>query len=203
MSASAALGPYRIVLEIPGKPQPNRYYYFREKEAIVNHRATSLPEFSLNPTDSRFRQLRTAEEAIARRDFIRTLYPAPAYRVFIETVSGLGPVLENRSSELQPSEPEAERQNMTMGGLLIVPASLGRWAIRFPGTNFESIYAETPEAVYEKLHTFAPHLVQYAEKYVAPQMTDEQFQQQIQQAQHEMQRARLGLQPGERLRHTS
>jgi hypothetical protein len=63
-----------------------------------------------------------------------------------------------------------ERVPMYVGDVLIVPASLGRWAIRFPNSGLESIYADTPDDVYRKLaeHPRFAELVKFAEKYVAP-----------------------------------
>jgi hypothetical protein len=58
---------------------------------------------------------------------------------------------------------------MTCAGILIVPASMNRFAIRFPNTNYESIYDVSPEAVYQKLIDQCPGLVKHAEKYQAPE----------------------------------
>jgi hypothetical protein len=65
-----------------------------------------------------------------------------------------------------PTTPTSEdREPWQCGGALIVPASLGRWTIRFPRTSFESIYAATPQEAWDKLQA-RPDLIPYAEKYI-------------------------------------
>jgi hypothetical protein len=59
-----------------------------------------------------------------------------------------------------------------VGNLLIVPGNPNGWFIRFPGTAFESIFAETPDECYRKLidHPRSSELQRHAEKYVVPEV---------------------------------
>lgn len=75
-----------------------------------------------------------------------------------------------RFTPTTPAPASEERTPMFVGNILIVPASLNRWAIRFPNSGFESIYSTTPDDVYQKLieHPRYKELVRFAEKYVPP-----------------------------------
>lgn len=90
------------------------------------------------------------------------LEPATGALLFEEAVQRFTPTTPTPSSE--------ERTPMFVGNVLIVPASLNRWAIRFPNSGFESLYSDTPDDVYRKLaeHPRFAELVKFAEKYIAP-----------------------------------
>jgi hypothetical protein len=79
---------------------------------------------------------------------------------------------EDAVQRFTPTTPTVEqsREPYQCNGVLIVPASLGRWAIRFPGQSIESLYGSTPGEVYQKLadHPGFSELYKLAEKYIAP-----------------------------------
>jgi hypothetical protein len=72
-----------------------------------------------------------------------------------------------------PVNQPGDRTPMHCAGVLIVPGNppRGGWWVRFPNTTFESLWGETPEAVYEALtgHPQYAKLKDFAERYTAPE----------------------------------
>lgn len=186
--------PFHIVLFFPNNPAP--HYWWRESEKPMPDGGLA-PEFSPSVQDAKFKVLHRVEDAVARRDLFRKYFPG--YRIVIRRTDGsTEDQFEDRSAEVARTAAPVERQNMQCGGILIVPASLNRWAIRFPQSNFESIYAATPTEAYQgylRAIALRPEMAQHAERYTPPEMTDEQFIAQLHDAQRAVQQAAF---PGRR-----
>jgi hypothetical protein len=187
-------GPFNVVLFYPGNPTP--HFWWRDGERRMADGGLA-PQFSPNPQDAKFKRFHRAEDVIAERDRFRRYWPT--YRIVIQRTDGsLEPQFEDRSAEVARTEAPADRQPWTCNGILIVPASLNRYAIRFPGSNFESIYAATADlawAAYLRAIALRPEMAEFAEKDVTPETTDQQFAATIENAQAEIQRAQF---PGRR-----
>ena len=123
---------------------------------------------------------------------------ASGWDAFVITRAGTRLYANELAAQTKPQvEKTPERERMHCNGVLIVPASLGRWAIRFPQSNWESIYAATPEEAYEKLtqHPRYPELAQLVERYIPapePLADPEQIKQALQRERYGNTRTRPG-----------
>lgn len=158
MSAAPVDGRVRVVVYYPNQIHYGFFVRFGESKRT----GKLVPEVA-NDQDIRRALLLDRATAVALRNRIRNEFGLKSH------------VMEPRTREIlfEDCLPETQRENRErvphqLNGILIVPASLNRWAIRFPGTEFESLYDTSPEEVYEKLVQYFPRFVQYAEKYVPP-----------------------------------
>jgi hypothetical protein len=129
--------------------------------------------------------LMSREAAVARCRLLR----AGGWAASVVTPSGVT-LFEDATAPPVPIK-APERQNMTIAGLLFVVGNPPRngYCLRFPGTAIESLWAPTPEEVYQRLldHPLAADLTKAAEKYnppPEPPVDIEALKRQIQFARH-------------------
>jgi hypothetical protein len=152
--------PYRICCIFP----PDVKHYFWRDEQIIDayNRPKTRPLFSSSVRDAhRFFQ---EASAIGFRDHFRSLYPRN--RIFIESLSGEGPLFENKG--VQPQTDSIDRRQpvfveITDGkGFVVRPAITGAhgrcWCIRVidvpsmtEHSGLESIYGLDPEDVIRRM----------------------------------------------------
>lgn len=174
MSTTAALGPFILVLTVSGKPE--KYFYCYDGAITVNGHPKSQPQFTTSRHDARFKQFNSAAGAVAMRDQLRALYPKCS--ITIESTHGDGEALfgdryDNISTARSPAAEERVNHHVLVGDadVLIVPGTPRGYYIRFPGSAFESIYGDTPDAVaelYRQQVTLRPELANFAERYIPP-----------------------------------
>ena len=104
---------------------------------------------------------------LSRDDAVHTCKILRARGWEARIVNQRGMVLfEDETAPPIPTPPTPERIPMTVpgSGILIVPVNPRGWYVRFPNTPFESIFADTAAAAYQKLIEEYPSRIPHAEK---------------------------------------